>query len=295
MKVLLTGANGFIGNHIAKEFKKNNCDVFGVGLEKISNNKYLADYIKWNIGHEEIPNEIAKQRVDCIIHAASLIDGKDDNAELIYSNCLGTFRIYELAKIIGVQSIILLSSIPIMGLHCNMLINESTQIKPETMYHATKASQEFILNQLGKLGIRVCSLRIPSPIGPDQPENTIVPVFVRKSINGEDITLSGKGTRKQNYVDARDIANCIFFLCTSNKSCGTYVIGADKTVSNYELAELCIKLSGSSSKIVFNGKDDIFDNDNWMIDCSKLKNEGFKLQYSIENTILDMIGFDRSL
>lgn len=65
-----------------------------------------------------------------------------------------------------------------MGLHCNQPINEGVQYSPETMYHATKAAQEFILNQLVKLGTKVCSLRLPSPIGPRQPEKTIVPIFV---------------------------------------------------------------------------------------------------------------------
>ena len=295
MRVLLTGANGFIGNFIAKVFSENTWEVLGIGIETINKNQYVSEYIKWDIGHEPIPEELIKGKIDCIVHAASLIDGRDDNEELIFSNCLGTFRVYELAKSVGVKTVILLSSIPILGLHCSETIDENTHYNPETMYHATKASQEFILNQLCKLGIRVCSLRLPSPIGPNQPEKTIVPIFVRRVLNGENIVLSGKGTRRQNYVDVRDIANCIFFLTTNAKSNGTYTIGSDNTLSNYELAEICIKLANSSSQITFNSKDDKCDNDNWKIDCSKLKKEGFTLRFNIEQTLLDMIEFDERL
>lgn len=295
MRVLVTGSNGFIGKYITKTFSENGYEVVGVGLKKESNNPYISRYFNWDMGHEPIPEEILHTKVNCIIHAAASLDKTDDNIELIYSNCIGTFRVYELAKSISTESVILLSGVPILGLHCNQIIDEKTVPNPETMYHATKASQEFILNQLSKTGIRICSLRIPSPIGPGQPEKTIVPIFVRRAMNNEKIILSGKGTRRQNYVDVRDIADCISFLCKTRSEQGTFVIGSEKTVSNYELAELCIKLARSSSNIVFNGKEDQSDDDNWTIDCSKLKDEGFELRYSIENTICDMIDFNKSL
>lgn len=292
MNVFVTGVNGFIGRYIARVFQENGDTVIGCGLENDSNNPYLNGYFKWNIAYEDIPDEILNVKVDYIVHAASLIDSNDDNIELIYSNCVGTYRVYRLAKTIHVNSLVALSSVPISGLHCNKMISEETSSNPQTMYHATKAAQEFILNQLSKEGIRFCSLRIPSPIGPGQPEKTIVPVFVRKAMNNENIVLSGKGTRKQNYVDVRDIARCIYFLCNNASAHGTYVIGVDKTISNYELAELCIELTNSASDIKFNGNIDLCDNDDWKINRKKLNDCGFELKYNIRDTIKDMIDYN---
>ena len=77
MRVLLTGANGFIGNFIAKVFSENTWEVLGIGIETINKNQYVSEYIKWDIGHEPIPEELIKGKIDCIVHAASLIDGRD--------------------------------------------------------------------------------------------------------------------------------------------------------------------------------------------------------------------------
>lgn len=295
MKVLLTGSNGFIARSISKSFKENGFDVIGVGIEEKNKNPYVSTYCKWSLGHESIPNFLKKFKIDCIVHAASLIDGNDDNIELLYSNCIGTYQIYELSKALKVKSVIVLSSVPVIGLHCDKIIDDKTNYNPQTMYHATKASQELILNQLSKYKIRYCALRLPSPIGPGQPEKTIVPIFVRKAMENEDILLFGKGTRKQNYVDVRDIAECVVFLTKNELTQGVYLIGSNKTISNYELANICIDITGSESKIRYNKVQDPNDDDDWKINCERLAESGFKLKYSIRNTIADMVRYNEGL
>ena len=295
MNILITGSNGFVGGYIAELLFKKGYFVYGVGTKECSTSQYVTGYYKWDLGHEDMPDSVKNLKIDCIIHVASLKDFNDDNIELMYSNCIGTYRIYELSKYIGVNNIILLSSIPVIGLHCNNIIKENTNLKPESMYHASKAMQEFILNQLNKIGIGVCSLRIPSPIGPGQPENTIVPIFVRRAMDNKNIMLSGRGTRKQNYVDVRDIAECILFLLENKDAQGTYNIGAQSTISNYELARLCIEVACSESQILFTGDVDLSDNDNWLIDSSKLASLGYSLKYRIKDTLNDMVRFNKKL
>lgn len=291
MNVFITGVNGFIGRYLAKEFHKNGDTVIGCGKQVDNVSEDVDQYFQWDIGHSEIPYELMSVEIDHIIHAAASLDKDDDNIELIYTNCVGTHRIYHLAKEKHVNSVVLLSSIPISGLHCQNTIDEWTSLNPQTMYHATKASQELILKQLNKCGVRYCALRIPSPIGPQQPARTIVPVFVNNAINNIDITISGRGTRRQNYVDVRDIARCIRFLCLHEQAEGVLCLASNETISNYDLAEMCVNLANSKSIIKFSGSEDPCDDDDWKIDSSRLKKLGFSLNYTIEDTLNDMISF----
>lgn len=292
MNILVTGVNGFIGSYISKILKLQGDFVLGCGRSSNNDNPCVDSYHKWDLGNENAPEALISMNIDCIVHAASLVGPYNDDIELINSNIVGTYRIYHFAKLKKVRSVILLGGIPIAGLHCNVVLNENSMVNPQTMYHATKAAQELILQQLSYAKIRFCTLRIPSPIGPGQPAASIVPIFINKAINNDPITLLGKGTRKQNYVDVRDVANCVDFLCKTEETQGVYVIGADRTVSNYELAQLCISLADSQSPIEFSEAEDPCDDDDWLIDSSRINNCGFTLQYSIEHTLHDMIMYN---
>lgn len=289
MNVLITGCNGFIGGWIVKTLGQGSC-IIGCGVEE--HPQYSVDkYIKWNIGEEEIPIDFNDLKIDAIVHAAAVIDNNDANMNLIKVNCLGTHRIYQLARHKNVKVVVLIGSIPVIGSPTCISITENTRVNPLTMYHSTKVMQEMILRQLNKLQIRFCSLRIPSPIGPGQKTNTILPIFLRNALSNTDLTLYGKGTRKQNYIDVRDIAFCISLLIKTDSANGIYNLGSDYTISNYELAEKCISLCNSKSKIIFNGLSDLCDDENWIIDSSKIKAEiGYAQKYSIEQSIVDMIG-----
>lgn len=268
MKILITGSNGFIGRAIVNELAGEH-DIIGCGTKSESAVK-VDEYIRWNIADEEIPSGISDMRADAIIHTAASLDKDDRNETLVKTNCLGTHRIYALARRISVKRVIYLSSIPIIGEPLITPIKESAEINPITMYHATKVAGEYILNQLTKEGIDVIHLRIPSPIGPGMPAKTIVPIFLKQAIKGEALILAGKGARQQNYIDVRDIAYVVRKMLDRNISGGVYHAASKETVSNYELARMCIQVTESTSKIKYSSRTDPYDGWTWDIDISKL-------------------------
>lgn len=290
MKILMTGTNGFVGGILTKELKKK-YEVIGIGRSDVP--KSIVDrYYKWDISSEICPfiNEIMD--IDVIVHAAACISVDNLDANLITVNCVGTYNIFRLALEIKPKQVFYISSLPIIGIPRDMAIDENTSDNPLTMYHATKLAGENIIMQLDKYDITAISLRIPSPIAPSMPVKSILPLFIKKALTGENIVLNGKGTRKQNYLDVREIAKLIAENVGVEVPSGVYCLGAEETISNYELAELIIHESGSTSKILFSGKEDFSDGIDWFVDFSKATRLlGFQPIISIQKSVCDIIEY----
>lgn len=287
MNILVTGSNGFIGRNIVKELVKKDC-VIGCGRKEASQIE-TGGYVRWDIAGETCPDELYDREFDIIVHAAASLDKDDRKEELITTNCLGAHRIYTLAVRKHVKKVIYLSSLPVVGVPFPTPITESSEIKPMTMYHAAKAAGEFILAQVEKQGIDIMNLRIPSTIGPGMPSGTIVPVFLKQALLGKALTLPGRGTRRQNYIDVRDIAFAVRRIIGGEIPCGTYNLASDETVSNYEMACMCIEAANSESEIRFSPQPDPCDGWAWDTDTSKLKNAiGSFTNHTIRESLKDI-------
>ena len=285
-KILVTGAKGFLGRNIVKNLKDDN-DVTGCG-RTMPEDTDIYRYVHWNICDGYEPVKLLGEDFDVIIHAAASLDKNNLSEELIKTNIEGTFNVMRFAIEHSVKTVIYISGLPIIGDTHQVPITENIAINPGTLYHATKAAGESIINQCRHYGIRVVVLRVPSPIGPDMPNNTIVPILIQHALKGEDIQIWGKGTRKQNYLDIRDCANAIKLILENELVDGVYNIGAKNIVSNYELATTIIKLLKSNSRITLSGEDssDLVD---WTTDDSKLRKLiGEYQQFSISQSISDI-------
>lgn len=286
-KVLVTGSNGFVGSWIVKELSKDHI-VFGCGTSPLPTH-VCENYFKWDISCDEEPKELCNKNLNTIIHTAASKDYNNLSKDLVQTNCFGTYQILKTAVEHKCKCIIYMSGLPIIGTPKTVPINEQEIFEPQSLYHATKAAGEFIIEQASHYGIRVISLRIPSPIGPGMDLNTIVPVFIKRAIDNEDLIIQGKGTRKQNYLDVRDLAKAIGLLINNEKAKGVYNIGASNIISNIELANRCVRILESNSQIAFSGRPDLNDNVDWTTDDSKLRALIGNYQfYDLEKSIRDI-------
>ena len=286
MKILITGAKGFVGRNIAEALKDKN-EIIGCG-RTLPECKSKYRFVLWDIGNEREPQAFHGEKIDVIVHAAASLDKNNLSEELIKTNVLGTYNIMQFAVKHSVKTMIYVSSLPIVGDTHQVPVGEDVAIDPRTLYHATKAAGECILNQCRHYGIRVVSLRVPSPIGPDMPKKTIVPIFIQRALNNEDIRIQGKGTRKQNYLDVRDLANAIKLIISNDSVDGIYNIGSKNIISNIELAATIVDNLRSKSQIILSGEDPS-DKVDWTTDDSKLKRLiGEYQQHSMNQSISDI-------
>ena len=293
MRVLVTGSNGFIGHHVCAWLREHECYVIGVGrhTEALAEcDEYVCCDLFTEQTHSLLDN-LQVDGIDALVHLAADMRHEPYAVSVVANNCVGTQRLLELCERKKVPVFVQLSSLPVIGHNpVQHPVTEDHPLKPPTVYHVTKHTQELLANYASyTFGLRTVSFRICSPVGEGVNPNTIFPVFVRKAVNNEDITLYGKGTRQQTYIHVADIAQAIYKAILSPAAQGVYNLASYNRISNLDLAKKCIALTGSSSKILFSGTPDPLDDAVWDISIEKARKDmGYEPEKSIEFAIREL-------
>ncbi len=279
-KIFITGSTGHVGKIIFERL----ADSFNVTtINRSATNHHKANNIHYNHISDYL-NSIKIQQNDFLIHIASDIDFNNMNQQVTYFNTYETHKLFSCFINYGLKNVILISSAPIVE-NENKLMNEKQKVTPLTVYHLSKYYQEKLIELLPFE--KFYSFRISSPISPVLDKVNIFKVFMDKAIQNENIMILGKGSRVQNYIDVRDIADLVKNTITNKYKSGTYNICSEESISNLDLAQTIIKTIGSKSQILFEGMDEN-DNQKWIYDINKAKeNLLFNPVRKIENTIID--------
>lgn len=290
MRILVTGCNGFIGNYICKALYDKGHIVIGTDLNECKVSK-ISSFISSDISSssflEDIKADISK--CDCIVHTAAKISYNDFDGDLIIVNCCGAANVLKLAKDISCKKIVNISSSPIVGVPLSHPIDEYHPIYPSSLYHATKVMQEYVFGLSKKYGITSINIRVPSPIGIGMNPKTILSTFIECCLNNEPLVIMGNGSRMQDYIDVRDVANFTSLCVETTLSDDTFIAASENPISNIELAKKCIKISGSTSQMIIGTTPDPQDGIIWDYDCKHARSIGFSTKYTIDDTINDII------
>jgi nucleoside-diphosphate-sugar epimerase len=287
-RVLVSGASGHIGSVVC-ELLNSDMEVIQLCRSSIRDENKCTRVISYdlltNLSKNELKNYLGS--IDVFIHVASEIDYSPNNTQLTYFNVSVFHSVLVKLKEIEVDKVILISGAPLVGYRKDKILTETMIEVPPSLYHFTKFCQEQILQFMTFENFY--SLRVSSPISSRMNKSTIFSVFMDKAMNNDNIEVSGKGTRKQNYIDVRDVAELCYKIVKQKLPSGTYNVCSSKSISNLELAKRIIKTISSKSTIELKGEDS-FDNTHWEFDVSKAKIMlGFSCKYSLTDTIIDYL------
>lgn len=291
MNILVTGTNGFIGNHVAQYLHDKGHHIIGLGRsEKPFDASNVDEYIRCDLGSERASNIplLTKTKIEAVIHLAADMRKEPHLVEVITANCAGTQRLLEMCETNGIKTFLQLSSLPVIGKPLQHPITEEHPIHPYTVYHITKRTEELLANYAYEYhGVRTASFRISAPIGTRVNPKTIFPTFIRKALNNETLTLLGKGTRRQNYVYVNDIAHCLELSLICENVHGVYNLTSNLLISNIDLAKTIIKVLNSDSAIELHG-DDPMDDYVWDASLERLTSDsGYSPSTKIDDVILE--------
>jgi len=248
MKVLVTGGSGFIGSHVVDKLRDKGVEVRvydGVMQEYRKDIEFYQGSIL-----DVTALGFAMNGIDAVFHLAAIADVKDVYNEPYYSesiNVRGTINILESARKANVKRIIYGSTTWVYSEAEGEKVNETTPLHaPSHFYTATKLASEYYCQSYSKLyGMETTIFRYGIPYGPRARDGAVVPIFVKKALNGEPLTIAGDGSQFRKFVYVEDLAEGnVLGLKTAAKN-KIYNLDGKEKVTIKQIAETIKKILGN--------------------------------------------------
>lgn len=289
MRVFVTGAAGHVGSAIADLLAQEH-DIVALWRESPCRPRQRVQALRGTLGDPEFVAQVTRdaQPCDAIVHSAASIIMDLASTSVARTNCIGTQQILQLACKWQVQSLVYISSAQVIGAPRVHPVTEDHPTFPQTSYHASKLFGEHLVALATGDGLHAVSLRLTSPVGPGMRSDRIFSVFVRHAAANRELVVAGQGTRRQDYIHVRDVAQAVQAALEPRVPSGVFHIGRGESISNSELARMCVRVLGSSSQIRFSGTDHQ-EGMSWDVSIARARAAlGFQPAVSLEQTILEM-------
>jgi len=263
MKVLVTGADGFIGSHLTEALLKDGYRVKALSqynsfnywgwLEDIEPSSNL-EIVCGDVRDPNFCREISKD-IDVIFHLAALIAipySYIAPESYIETNVKGTLNICQSAKDNKVKRILVTSTSEVYGTARYVPIDEKHPLQPQSPYSASKIGADAIaMSFYNAFKLPLTIVRPFNTYGPRQSARAVIPTIITQIASGvKEIKLGDTSpTRDFNYVE--DICRDFILLSKCDKAIGETVnIGSNYEISIKETFELIKDIMQSDVKLI---------------------------------------------
>lgn len=264
-KILVTGAEGFIGSHLTELLVKEGYDVRAMVQYNSFNNWGWIDTFDEDIknkldiflGDVRDPNGVktAMKDVDAVFHLAALIAipySYHSPDMYVDTNIKGTLNILQAARDLGTERILVTSTSEVYGTAQYVPIDEKHPYQGQSPYSATKIGADRLAESFYRsFNLPVSIVRPFNTYGPRQSARAVIPTIITQLLAGKkEIKLGSLApTRDFNYV--KDTARGFLEIYKSDKTIGEEInIATQKEISIGELAEELIRQINPEAKII---------------------------------------------
>jgi dTDP-glucose 4,6-dehydratase len=263
MRVVITGAAGFIGSHLCDSLLDDGHSVVGIDnllTGDLANIAHLTGRDFVFLKHDVTNYIHVDGPVDFVLHwasPASPIDYLELPIPTLKVGALGTHKALGLAKAKSAAFVIASTSEvygdPLEHPQKETYWGNVNPIGPRGVYDEAKRFAEaitFAYHRYHGLDTRI--VRIFNTYGPRMRINDgrAVPTFIAQALRGEDVTIFGSGSQTRSFCYITDLVAGIRKLMASSET-DPVNIGNPHEMSIEEMAQLIIKMTGSKSRIVF--------------------------------------------
>ena len=296
-RVLITGANGFIGSHLLSFFLKENYDVVGWGRHH-NNNDNRIRYVDM-ADSEAIKNELNSFMPDIVIHCAgsanvgqSVQNPKSDFMGNVVLTHNLLFALHEVH--LDHVRVVFLSSAAVYGNPKQLPICEDMPLNPLSPYAVHKVMCEDLCRFFGQnYGMEVKIARIFSAYGRGLKKQIFWDMY-QKAANMGCLNMFGTGNESRDYIHIEDVVQSIYLLATSDTEDCVFNIANGEEITIKSATE-CFAGHMNIRRISYNGVVREGDPLNWCADISRMKKIGYRKTVEIEQGLLDYVQWVSSL
>jgi dTDP-glucose 4,6-dehydratase len=262
-RIVITGAAGFIGSHLAEALLDRGCSVVGIDnllTGDVANIAHLANRDFQFLKHDVTNYIYIDGPVDMVFHwasPASPIDYLELPIPTLKVGALGTHKALGLAKAKGAR-FILASTSEVYGDPLEHPQRETywgnvNPVGPRGVYDEAKRFAEAITMAYHRYhGLDTKIVRIFNTYGPRMRVNDgrAVPAFISQALRGEDVTIFGSGEQTRSFCYISDLVDGILRLAHSEEN-EPVNIGNPHEMTVEAMARTIIQMTGSASRLVY--------------------------------------------
>jgi NAD dependent epimerase/dehydratase len=263
-KILVTGADGFIGSHLTEALVDRGYDVRAfVYYNSFNGWGWLDSFPKNKLkkidvfpGDVRDPNGVEQAMRDCdmVFHLAALIAipfSYHSPDSYVDTNIKGTLNILQAAKKLKVKRLLVTSTSEVYGTAQYVPIDEKHPYQGQSPYSATKIGADRLAESFWRsFNLPLVIVRPFNTYGPRQSARAIIPTVLTQLLTGaKKIQLGNlEPTRDFNYV--KDVAEAFIRIAEADNALGQEInIASNQEISIGQLAELLIRLTKSKAKV----------------------------------------------
>ncbi|HTI97449.1 MAG TPA: NAD-dependent epimerase/dehydratase family protein [Dongiaceae bacterium] len=261
MRILVTGGAGFIGSHLVEHFQ-GRAEVRVLDNLRSGFRHNLTGFAHEFIAASILDREAVRQAmagVDYVFHLAAMISVPESMTKPVECNELnttGTLVVLEEAARARVRKLVFSSSAAIYGDNPVTPKVETMLPEPKSPYAVTKLDGEFYCGMFAREGrLQTACLRYFNVFGPRQDPQSqyaaAVPIFVKRAVRHEPITIFGDGEQTRDFIYVKDIVAANAYLATQSPATGVFNVAYGQGLSINELARMICRQTGSRSEIKY--------------------------------------------
>jgi UDP-glucuronate 4-epimerase len=268
MKILVTGAAGFIGSHTAERLLQEEHSVVGLDnfdpyydpavkrrnlTAALANPRYR--FVEGDFGDAGLLDRLLpEERFDAVVHLAAQAGVRpslQDPLRYERVNVGGLIALLEALRRHGPPRLVAASSSSVYGNVTPAPFREDAPCaQPQSPYGASKRASEVYLGMYAQLyGLKIVVARPFTVYGPRQRPDMAIASFARKILLGETITLYGDGSSARDYTYVDDIVDGLLGALAFPVSFGIYNLGGERPVKLAELVRLLEEAAGRKAVV----------------------------------------------
>ncbi len=265
MKVLVTGADGFIGSHLTEELVKKGYEVkaftyynsFGTWgwLESLPDK--VMKHIEIFSGDIRDPNGVrtAVKGVDEVFHLAALIAipfSYHSPDSYVDTNIKGTLNVLQAVRDLGVARVLITSTSEVYGTAQYVPIDEKHPYQGQSPYSATKIGADRLAESFYRCFDTPVSIVRPfNTYGPRQSARAVIPTIISQLLTGQTEIRLGSLTPTRDFNYVKDTVAGFIAIAESEKTIGQEInIATQKEISIGELASEIIVQINPNAKVI---------------------------------------------
>ncbi len=306
MRILVTGAAGFIGTNFVRHWLAVHPDDSVVALDALtyagseSNLESVSDrvpFVRADIGDlAAVEEALRAHRIDVVVNFAAESHNSLavlDPARFLRTNVLGTQAILEASRRVGVARFHHVSTCEVFGdlaLDDPGAFTEDSPYRPRTPYNASKASADHVARAYHEtyglpVTISICS----NNYGPYQFPEKVLPLFISRALDDQPLPVYASADHRREWLHVSDHCAAIDLVLHRGEVGGTYNVGSGEERTVTQLADTVLSLLDKPADLRQTVPDRPGHDRRYLLDSTKLRTLGWAPAVAFEQGIYQTV------